>query len=133
MSLVLTVLLTVSPHHAMRNDKCRYQSLDHHAGFSTLEVKRTIECASHHFGVDTSTALAIARRESGPSLDPYAVNRSSGACGIFQHMPAYFRERLARVPRHFYHWVWDCLNARSNVLAALWLARQGWSPWGGAP
>lgn len=128
--LALLLMLIPTPAHAgVRGEKCRYQSLDGHEGFNRTEVIDTIRCASHRFGVSTSTALYIADRES--NFQPYARNSSSGACGIFQHMPQYFAGRLAAVPDHFRNWRYSCFNARSNILAALWMAhRYCWGAWG---
>lgn len=114
--------------HGRRYTKCRYQSVDGRHGFSSLEVRYTIRCVASHFGVSTSEALYVANRESG--FGAYARNSSSGTCGVFQHMPQYFAERLAAVPDHFRRWQTSCYNARSNILAALWMVhRYGWGAW----
>lgn len=89
-------------------------------------VKALIKCAAPRLGVSTSTALAVAWRES--HYQPGARNPSSGTCGVFQHMPRYWPERV----RHFY-WGHDpsCFNGRTNVLVSLRMVRAGgWGPWG---
>lgn len=118
--------------HSWRWNKCRFQYKDGHRGWSVNESKLTIECVAAKFGVSTSTAMYIADRES--HYHATAVNSSSGACGLFQHMPQYFPDRLRTVShakpyyRRFQTW---CLNARSNTFAALWMAKKhGWGAWG---
>jgi hypothetical protein len=129
--LAISFALTLTPAHAgittWRDTECRYQYLDGHRGWSTWEVKKTIECATQKWGVSTSTALYVADRES--HFGQYATNATSGACGVFQHLPRYFPSRLASVKETFGPFGGSCYNARDNVLAAIWLARSGWSPW----
>jgi len=138
---ILTLVLAISfaltlnpPAHAgittWRDTECRYQYLDGHRGWSTWEVKKTIVCATERWGVSTSTALYVADRES--NFGQYATNRYSGACGVFQHMPAYWPGRVATVAsaRPLLEPIGtSCYNARSNVLAAIWMARNGWGAW----
>jgi hypothetical protein len=116
---------------AWRHHECRYQTLDGRSGWSRDEVRRTILCATHKYGVSTSTALYVADRES--SLYARARNTSSGACGIFQHMPRYWPSRIGTVERS---WRWmqpfghSCYDARSNILAAMYMVKHsGWGPW----
>lgn len=126
--LLLTLIATpAKAAGAWRAKECRYQYVDGRRGWSQWEVKLTIECASQKFSVDTSTALYIADRES--NFDQYATNPYSGACGPYQHLPAYFPERLRAVPQGLKPFGGSCYNARDNVLAALWMARSGWGPW----
>lgn len=125
--------------HAMaapkdRSRECRYQTLDGHRGWTPHEARLTIRCLAPRFaGVTASKALAIADRESGDQAT--AVNTSSGACGLFQHLPRYWPGRLVKVrearPR-LLDIPESCLNARSNTLAAFrMVAADGWSAWGG--
>lgn len=132
---VLTAILLVSAvpvssasSHGWRWNECRYQYKDGHAGFSVKEVKATIRCGAAHFGVSVTTAMYVADRES--RFRATAVNSSSGACGVFQHMPRLYPDRLKAVPFE-YKWLSSrCLDGRSNVLAALWTAHKyGWGPW----
>lgn len=126
--VVLALILLPTPARANeRQDKCRYQSVEK-GRWTRDEVVWTIRCAAQKFGVDVSTALYVADRES--NMEWWAQN-PSGACGIYQHMPAYFESRLQAVPDHFRRWKDSCFNARSNILAALWMAhRDGWGAWG---
>ena len=71
-----------------------------------------------------ATAECIADHESGD--DPSARNRSSGAAGLFQLMPALWDGNNA------YGWKFDPYGARENATHAYLLWRQsGWAPWGG--
>src|SRR5262245_54023103 len=69
---------------AKRYRVCRFESLDHHRGFSSWEVRSTVACAVDHWSVPGGfgTALYIAERESG--LYCKARNPYSSATGIFQ-------------------------------------------------
>ena len=131
LSLALGFALTLTPAHAgittWRDTECRYQYLDGHRGWSTWEVKKTIECSTRRWGVSTDTALYIADRES--NFEQNATNSYSGACGVYQHIPRYFPGRLDAVPDWFGPFGGSCYNARDNVLAAIWMARNGWSAW----
>jgi soluble lytic murein transglycosylase-like protein len=51
-------------------------------------IKQIIWAAGQKYNVSYSWLLSVAECESG--LDPTAVNRSSGASGLFQFMPATF-------------------------------------------
>jgi hypothetical protein len=132
-TLITTMMTALTPTtlraaEDWRARECRYQYADGRTGWTPTEVATTIRCAAPRFGVSTATALAIAWRES--HLGQYAVNPSSGACGVFQHIPRYFGARLRAVPSELGPFGHSCFNARDNVLAALWLARGGWGPWG---
>jgi soluble lytic murein transglycosylase-like protein len=131
--LTLGLIMTTTTADARprpRRIYCHYQSSDGQPGWSAIDVKHEIQCASSHFGVETSTVLAIARRESG--LQAWARNQRSGACGILQHLPRYWPGRrvefLARHP--FWSLRESCFNARSNVLVGVdMMARYGFGPW----
>jgi hypothetical protein len=71
------------------------------------------------FGSASGTALCIAWRES--RFNPGAYN-PSGAAGLFQLMPIWYRD----------HWRFDPFSAYLNTLYAHRLYLEaGWGPWGG--
>jgi soluble lytic murein transglycosylase-like protein len=89
-------------------------------------IERTIRDAAAEFGVDPNLMVAIARCES--RLTPWAQNRSSGAAGLFQHIPRYYPPRATAVGYHGSQV--DPLRPRQNARAAAWLlATAGTSPW----
>ncbi|MHB1524981.1 MAG: transglycosylase SLT domain-containing protein [Candidatus Dormibacteria bacterium] len=55
---------------------------------SVAAIEQIILSASKRYGVPYGRLLSVAKCES--SLNPLAVNRSSGASGLFQFMPATF-------------------------------------------
>lgn len=111
-----------------RARECRYQGVDGRMGFTRHEAKRTIRCVSHKFDVSTSEALYVADRES--DYLEWVTNSSSGACGIFQHIPRYFLGRLRAVPNRYKPFQDSCYNARANIFAALYMAKtSGWGAW----
>lgn len=130
--MTMTVLMSTTGAGAQtdwRARECRYRGLDGRMTWSREEVQLTIRCVAPKFGVSTSIALAIADRES--DFRAGAVNPSSGACGVFQNMPAYWAARARAVPDVYDPIDRSCLNGRSNVLASMQLARSvGWGPWG---
>lgn len=107
------------------------------AGVIRQHVKNLIGCATDHWSVEygEGQALCVAERESG--YWPWAVNSSSGAAGIYQHLPRYWegRARLYLRREWFPNSVWppSPFRARANVLVSIRLAHAvGWYPWGGA-
>lgn len=113
---------------------CRYGSLENPGArtWSDLEVRKTIACATDRWDVAFDTALYIAERESG--LHERAVNTSSGACGVFQHIPRYWPGRVAHFDNVAPRWNASpqCFNPRSNVLVSVkMMAAGGFGPWGG--
>ncbi len=69
-------------------------------------------------------ALAVVWCES--SGNPTAYNTSSGASGLFQHLPKYWASRSSKagVPGA------DIMDPTANVLVAAWLVRtDGWHHW----
>jgi hypothetical protein len=128
------LLPTINPAQAetgWRKKECRYQYADGRRHWTPTEVRYTIRCAVAKTGVSLSTAMYIAYRES--HYGQWATNPSSGACGTFQFYPAStFQGRLgANVPQWFKPWGTSCYNARSNVLTAIYTARNsGWGAWG---
>lgn len=101
---------------------------------------RILECAVHKWPVSWSTAHYVAHRESGAYMWPWARNTSSGACGVFQHIPSYWAGRvMANVPAKWFGrehgWTTAnmvrCTNARANILVTIHMAyKDGWGPWG---
>jgi hypothetical protein len=77
-----------------------------------------------YFGDRTPTAMCLIAAESGGNENAY--NTSSGASGLFQHLPKYWAERSAKAG-------WsgaDIFNPTANVAVAAWLQRtDGWSHW----
>lgn len=129
--VALATVTTTAIAHTHREKSCRYRTLDGNEAWSQHEVRLTIACGARRYGVPFDTVLAIAQRESG--LRATAVNSSSGACGVYQHIPTWWPGRNAHhnrvsIPR------WDvapsCFNARANVLVSLrMMAQGGWSHW----
>lgn len=76
-------------------------------------------------GITIETWSRIAWCES--KLNPEAVNRSSGAVGLYQHLPRYFPARAAAAGYSN-----DPLNARVNAMVSAWLyatsGPQHWRP-----
>jgi len=141
-ALVAVAILASSIIPAYANtrwDKCKFQTLE--AGFWTVhEVKLTIKCAVLHWPVTSSNplmtpleyALHIAYRESRYQWD--ATNSSSGACGIFQHLPQYWPIRQNNFDIAYPKWriAESCYDARANIVVAIWMVHNGgWGPWGG--
>jgi len=112
---------------------CHYQTADGRRGWSPYDVRLTIRCAANKYDdVSVAHALYVADRES--NFIATATNSSSGACGIMQHLPTYWPGRRASYLRVHPYWSLgaSCYNARSNVVAAMWMVHKyGWSPWGG--
>ena len=75
---------------------------------------------------DVGQALMVISCESGGN--PSATNASSGAAGLFQHLPKYWAERSAAAG-------WegaDIYDPAANIAVAAWLVYEGggWSHWG---
>jgi len=76
---------------------------------------------------DVAHALSVIDCESIGG-DPNAVNPSSSASGLFQHLPKFWAERSAQAG-------WsgaDIFDPEANVAVAAWLAyntKQGWGHW----
>lgn len=74
-------------------------------------------------GGDVERALCLMWHESRG--DPNARNPSSGASGLFQHLPKYWGERSAAAG-------WggaDIFDPEANVAVAAWLRQHGWQHW----
>lgn len=77
-----------------------------------------ITAAANKYGQSPSAMLAVARCESG--LNPNAVNRSSGASGLFQFLPGTFRSTPYASYSIFDPW------ANANAAAWMWsVGRRG--------
>jgi len=90
----------------------------------TGSVESTIRAAAAEFGVSGNLLVRIARCES--TLNPQAVNRSSGALGLFQHLPRFWSGRAARLGYDYGSWSSPSANAR---VSAQMIAQGGTSPW----
>jgi hypothetical protein len=135
-----SLIATITPSAAHAGDWrwhfCRFQTMDGHHGFATVEVRRTIRCATRKFDVSFPTALCIAHRESGAGLYPYARNPYSSATGIFQVVSGTWASWQSAFTRKWHHWrVWrdsSVTNARTNVMRSVYVMhRYGLSAWGG--
>lgn len=135
---VITVAMFAPMAQAHRADwrwrHCRFESRDGQPGYTIPEVKLTIRCAVERMPVSggVSYAMYIAHRESG--FHPYALNASSQACGIYQHIQSYWPGRESGFDRSHPNFRLSdrCTDARINILTSIWMAhRGGWGPWGG--
>ncbi len=80
--------------------------------------------SAYFAAADVETALAVISCESGG--DPNAINPTSGAGGLFQHIPRYWPERAAAIGLPDA----SIFDPIANVAAAAWLVYTvGWSPW----
>ncbi len=80
--------------------------------------------SSYFVPSDVDTALRVISCESGG--DPNAQNSSSGAAGLFQHIPRYWAERAASIGLPGA----SIFDPVANVAAAAYLVyTEGWSPW----
>ncbi len=74
---------------------------------------------------DVDLAMKVAYCES--RWDPLVTNRSSGAAGLFQHIPQFWSERAAAAG-----WAGaNIYNAHANTAVSAWLVYEGggWSHW----
>jgi len=88
------------------------------------EMRAIVIRAAEQVGVDPAKLVRIPPRESG--WNPDTQNCSSGACGLFQHLPSYWPGRAEEIglPEA------DCRDPWANALAAAMLfKRAGYSPW----
>ena len=80
----------------------------------TGSVEAIIRAAAAEFGVGGDLMVRIARCESG--LNPAAVNASSGALGLFQHLPRYWPGRAAGLGYSSADWSNPTANARVSAV-----------------
>lgn len=129
--VIATSWIPAQPAEAATNwrwKECRFQYVNGRAGWQPKEVKRTIRCMAPKWGLSESLALSIAYRESRYLED--ARNPSSGACGVFQHLPRYWDGRVAAIPQWLHPIKHSCFAGRVNILAGLYLAKvSGWHHW----
>lgn len=118
-------LLAVPSAHATPNRyaKCRFQSADHHRGWSRSDLRDEISCAVTKFPVPGGygTVLYIAERESG--LYPKAVSPTGCCKGIYQQAARYWSGRLASFRKAHPHYLVGprIFNARTNILVSVWM------------
>ena len=92
-------------------------------GFRPVEEWRSL-VSSYFAPSDVDKALRVISCESGG--DPNAQNASSGAAGLFQHIPRYWAERAVSVGLPGA----SIFDPVANVAAAAYLVyTEGWSPW----
>jgi hypothetical protein len=108
--------------------------VDHRTPAPTRDrrMRHLIHCVFLQLGIpgEVPTAVVVADRESG--LAPWALNPSSGAAGIFQHIQSYWPARGRALPREqFPRWPDSSVfNARANVWAAARMVKaSGWGAW----
>jgi len=77
-------------------------------------IEGIIHAAAAEFGVDGALMVRIARCES--NLNPSVVNSSSGALGLFQHMPQYWGGRAANLGYGYDAWSDPVANARVSAV-----------------
>ena len=75
-----------------------------------------IHLAALTYDVDEGDMLRVAKCETGGTLNPRAVNRSSGAAGLFQFLLSTWRRTPFRSENR--------QNAYANSLAAGWTVKQ---------
>lgn len=115
-----------APSAVAANRGCRF-------GLGVGAMRQTLTCVVHKVGgVDLGHARYVANRESG--FQAHARNGSSGACGIFQHLPRYWPSRYHKYAHHhrWGHEPGKCFNGRSNIIVSIHMVKDvGWGPWGG--
>jgi soluble lytic murein transglycosylase-like protein len=81
-----------------------------------LTMEEKIILRAEEYGVSTTTALAVAKCESG--LDQGAKNPNSSASGIFQFLKSTWKSTLERMglPSNL-----DVFDGDANIRAAMWL------------
>jgi hypothetical protein len=126
-------LMAPSASAGWRNNECRYRSLNGSQDWSNREEKLTARCLAKKFKVSVDTTLYVISRESG--WYRFAVNRSSGAKGLMQHIERYFCGRLATAKQMKpalkpYGGGCNWRNPRQNIAAGMALVRKsGWHHW----
>lgn len=112
--------------HKDRSDRLELRSQPSSSGTAStaLEVEAWRPLVERYFTpADTETALCLIWHESRG--DPGAVNPSSGASGLFQHLPRFWDERSQAAG-------WSgasIFDPEANVAVAAWLRADGWQHW----
>lgn len=114
-----------------REAECRYGRSDGRPGWSTLEVRRVIRCATGKWDVPGGygKAIDVASCESGSDL----LDRSTdGYTGTFQQSTRYWNGRRA----YYNPDAWEkplqrsAANPRANVVVSIRMAHaSGWDAW----
>lgn len=76
-----------------------------------------VRAAAREFGIPEDAFVRVIRCESG--MDPRAVNPSSGALGLGQHLPRYWPARASALGYPASAWS----DARANARVSAWLWR----------
>lgn len=108
-----------------RAQECRYRG---GGGYSDSDVKQTIRCAVHRWGVPGGYAKArcIAKRESGFNEREVYTDH----LGVYQHVRHYWPARFRAHRVKGWHLHPSALNARSNVVVSIRMAHAGgWGAW----
>jgi soluble lytic murein transglycosylase-like protein len=83
-----------------------------------------VRLAAREFGIPESEFVRVIQCESG--MNPRAVNSSSGALGLGQHLPRYWGARAAALGYSYGDWS----DARANARVSAWLwATEGPHHW----
>lgn len=75
-----------------------------------------VRAAAREFGIPEADFVRVIECESG--MNPSAVNSSSGALGLGQHLPSYWPGRAAALG--YGYGDWDDARANARVSAWLW-------------
>lgn len=82
---------------------------------SLADPETQVRQAAREFGIPEADFVRVIRCES--NMNPRAVNRSSGALGLGQHLPRYWRGRAAALGYDYDDWS----DARANARVSAWL------------
>ena len=105
------------------NRECRY-------GLGVKAMRKTVLCVADRLDrVSSTTAMAVARRESG--FHAHAYNSYSSAAGVYQHLTRFWAGRYrANSPRFWGRMPSSVFNGRTNIIVSLTMVqRGGWGPW----
>jgi hypothetical protein len=130
--LAVTLVTPVAAEAHHRRGPCNTHWRDPgHPNHEQENVERLVRICARHFGVDVSTAVVIAGRES--SFRPRAYNPTGcegwGCKGVYQHHMKYWPDRT-RLLRNSWDVGHSPFNARANILITMRMVdRGGWGPW----
>lgn len=85
--------------------------------FRPRSVEEHVREAAREFGIPEDAFVRVIRCES--QMNPQAVNRSSGALGLGQHLPRYYAARAANLGYGYGSWS----DPRANARVSAWLWR----------